>query len=144
MTVRARAYLLVAAVRHSLVGIFALVAADTFKSTSFLPLLNVAPLWVWGLFSVGAGLLAGFGAIQGGLPVARAALMLSATLTAVVAASLLIAVFTGQLTSPTGPIIWVAVALKDFIQCGDPLRSPFEVLMTRIDDEEAERDAEAT
>lgn len=132
MTARARAYLTVAAVRHALIGVFALLMPLSFQSSSFLPLLDVAPLWVWGVLSVATGALSAAAAVQGGLNIARAALMLSATLTAVVAASLLIAVFTGQLSSPTGPIIWVAVALKDFIQCGDPLRSPFEVLESRM------------
>jgi len=56
----------------------------------------------------------------------------SAVLTLLIGMGLMIAVFTGQSSSPTGPIIWLAVALKDFVVCAQPIRSPFEGLTERL------------
>ena len=126
MTARARWYLVIAATRHLLVAAFALLAADSFQSPSFHPIIAAAPLWLWGVMFVGAGAACLTGAITKSSPVARLGLMASASSTAMVAVGLFLAYFTGDLTSPTGPIIWAAVAAKDFTVCADPLRSPFE------------------
>ena len=126
MTARARWYLTIATARHLLVGGFAILAADAFTSTSFYPIINAAPLWLWGLIFTGAGLSCGVGAATKSARVARLGLMWSATSTLMIGVGLVIAYFTGDLSSPTGPIVWVAIALKDFTVCADPLRSPFE------------------
>ena len=126
MTPRARAYLAIAATRHLLTAAFALSIPGAFRSTSFIPIVSVAPLFVWGLIFFVAGSLCAHGAVFRSAHIARIGLMWSATSTAVVAAGLVIAWFTGDLSSPTGPIIWAAVACKDFTVCADPLRSPFE------------------
>jgi hypothetical protein len=126
MTTRARWYLAIAASRHLLVAAFCLAAPQTFASTSFYPLIAVAPLWAWGLIFFVAGSLCAHGAIFRAPHVARVGLMWSASATAVIAAGLLLAWFTGDLSSPTGPIVWTALAAKDFTVCADPLRSPFE------------------
>lgn len=126
MTPRARGYLAIASLRHLLTAGFALSVPGAFKSTSFIPIVEVAPLWVWGLIFFAAGSLCAHGALFRKAHIARIGLMWSATSTAVVAAGLLLAWVTGDLASPTGPIIWAAVAAKDFTVCADPLRSPFE------------------
>lgn len=126
MTARARWYLAIAATRHLLVGAFCLLAPQTFTSTSFYPIISAAPLWGWGLIFLGASAACGIGAHRRSARVARLGLMWSATSTMMVAVGLLLAWFTGDLTSPTGPIVWAAVAAKDFTVCADPLRSPFE------------------
>lgn len=126
MTARARWYLAIAATRHVLVGGFAILAADTFTSSSFYPIIQAAPLWVWGLIFIGAGISCGLGGLKKSARIARLGLMWSAASTLMVAVGLLLAYFTGDLSSPTGPIVWLAMAGKDFTVCADPLRSPFE------------------
>jgi len=132
MTARARAYLAIAGVRHLLVGSFALIVPAWFKSPSFLPIIEAAPLWFWGAFSIGAAVACLASAAFKSEPLARLGMAWSAVLTLLIGVGLLLSVFTGQSTSPTGPIIWLAVALKDFVVCAQPIRSPFEGLTERL------------
>lgn len=126
MTPRARIYLGIATVRHLPIAAFAILVPQSFSSTSFIPIISAAPLWMWGLIFAGAGIACGWGAARKSARVARLGLMWSATSTLMVAVGLLMAYFTNDLSSPTGPIVWAALALKDFTVCADPLRSPFE------------------
>lgn len=132
MTARARAYLAIAGTRHLLVGCFALFVPESFRSTSFLPILEAAPLTFWALFSLGAGVACTLAGATRSEPLARLGMAWSAVLTLLIGIGLLLAVFTQQLSSPTGPIIWLAVALKDFVVCAQPIRSPFEGLTEQL------------
>ena len=132
MTARARWYLAIAGTRHLLVGAFALFMPDSFKSTSFLPILNAAPLTFWAAFSIGAATACIGAAITKSEPAARLGMAWSAVLTLLIGVGLLMAVFTNELSSPTGPIIWLAVAFKDFVVCAQPIRSPFEGLTEQL------------
>ena len=140
MTTRARVYLSIAAGRHLITGGLALAAPHMFSSTSFIPIVAAAPLWFWGLVFIGAGLACAGAGVRKSERLARLGLIWSATSTLVIAAGLFIAYFTGDLTSPTGPILWYAIALKDFTVCTDPLRSPFEALAEQMDDSLARAD----
>lgn len=132
MTPRARWYLAIAGVRHLLVGFFALFVPESFRSTSFLPIIQAAPLWFWAAFSLATGIACLGSGITRSEPLARLGMAWSAVVTLLIGVGLLMAVFTGQLSSPTGPIIWLAVALKDFVVCAQPIRSPFEGLTERL------------
>lgn len=132
MTARARWYLAIAGTRHLLVGTFALSMASSFKSTSFIPILEAAPLWFWAAFSIGAGIACAGAAVTKSEPLARLGMGWSAVVTLLIGVGLLLSVFTGQSTSPTGPILWLAVALKDFVVCAQPIRSPFEGLTEQL------------
>ena len=126
MTTRARWYLVIAATRHALVGAFAIFASESFQSPSFGPMIQAAPLWLWGFMFMGAAVACASGAVTRRPKIARLGLMWSASSTLMVGVGLVIAIFTGDLSSPTGPIVWLAIAFKDFTVCADPLRSPFE------------------
>lgn len=141
MTTRARWYLIIAATRHLLVGAFAILASDSFQSPSFGPMIQAAPLWLWGSMFMGASVACGWGAVTRRPKIARLGLMWSASSTLMVGVGLIIAYFTGDLTSPTGPIVWLAIAFKDFTVCADPLRSPFKEWAEEYADE---GDGEAT
>lgn len=132
MTARARWYLAIAGTRHLLVGSFAFFAPESFRSASFLPILRAAPLWFWAVFMLGAGIACMGSALTKSEPMARLGMAWSATLTLLVGVGLLLAVFTHELSSPTGPIIWLAVAFKDFVVCAQPIRSPFEGLTEQL------------
>ena len=139
MTRRARWYLGICSTRHLIIAGCALAVPASFQSTSFVPMIEVAPLWAWGLIFFVAGSLCAHGAMFKSPSVARMGLMWSATSTAVVAAALIIAWFSGDLSSPTGPVIWAAVAFKDFTVCADPLRSPFEEWAEELADQRLKR-----
>lgn len=126
MTPRARGYLAIASGRHLIVGGFAVLAADSFQSPSFYPIISAAPLPLWGCMFLIVAVACGAGAWRKSARISRFGLMGSAATTLMVGVGLLMAWFTGDLTSPTGPVIWLAVAFKDFTVCADPLRSPFE------------------
>lgn len=132
MTVRARWYLSIAATRHLLTGSVAFVSADSFKSTSFIPILSAAPLRFWALVFVGAGLACAAAAIWKSETLARLGMAWSATSTLIIAVAFLIAFFTGSLASFVGLIIWFAIAAKDYVVCAQPIRSPFEGLAERV------------
>lgn len=141
MTTRARWYLAIAGTRHLLVAFFAIFFAAAFESPSFRPMIQAAPLWLWGMVFAGAGVACAAGACTKRAGVARLGLMLSASSTLMVGAGLLVSLFTGDLSSPTGPIIWLAVAFKDFAVNADPLRSPFEDWAEEMVDEIDRRDS---
>lgn len=129
MTGRARLYLLIACIRHVLVAVATWVMAGQFTSPAFDQIKAILPLPVWGILFAVAGLACGFAALFGHETLARVGLILSSTSSALWAGGFLAAALSGQTTSPTGVIIWWAVALKDLVMCGQPLRSPFEPLM---------------
>jgi len=132
MTNRARWYLAIAGIRHILVGGFAMLMPLSFKSTSFIPIIAAAPLWFWAIFSLGAGIACLGAGVTRSEPLARLGMAWSAVLTLLIGVGLLMAVFTNHSSSPTGPIIWLAVALKDFVVCAQPIRSPFEGLTEQL------------
>ena len=132
MTPRARWYLGIAGTRHLLVGTFALLMPSSFKSTSFIPIIAAAPLSWWAVASLACAVACLGAALTTSEPLARLGMAWSAVLTMLIGTGLLLAVFTGQSSSPTGPIIWLAVALKDFVVCAQPIRSPFEGLTERL------------
>lgn len=129
MTGRARRYLLIAAVRHLLIAVSTWVAADQFTSSSFDVIRAILPLWAWGVVFAGAGLTCAAAAVTGREILARVGLILSASSSALWAGGFLASYFAGELTSPTGVVIWWAVTVKDLIVCEQPLRSPFEALI---------------
>ena len=133
MTLRARWYLTIAASRHILTAGFAFITPQAFQSSSFDPIMEVADLWFWGAIFAGAGIVCAYAALQRSEAAARLGLSWSAISTLLIAVGLLIAWWTGDLSSPTGPIIWSAVAAKDFTVCADPIRSPFERLADEIE-----------
>lgn len=136
MTPRARWYLIIAATRHAIVGGFAVLAADTFQSPSFYPIISAAPLYLWGSMFLLVGATCAVGAARKSARISRYGLMGSAATTLMVGVGLFMAWFSGDLTSPTGPVIWLAVAFKDFTVCADPLRSPFEDWVEQISGED--------
>jgi len=132
MTPRARWYLGIAGFRHLLVGAFALLMPGSFKSTSFIPIVEAAPLYWWATASLICAVACLGAAATTSEPLARLGMGWSAVITMLIGTGLLLSVFTGQSSSPTGPIIWLAVAFKDFVVCAQPIRSPFEGLTERL------------
>ena len=122
MTGRVRAYMIVDALRHLAFGVALLLAPAAFNPLAYGVLWEVAPHWVWvSSLIVGATHL-GYAAITGNEIQARLALIMSATVSIMWAASFaLIAASTPTLSLP---ILFAAVAVKDLIICSGPLHAP--------------------
>lgn len=131
MTWRARAYLVVGALRHLGVGATGLAVPDTYDGDSFKILLSVLSLDLWAILFIVGGFHLGFAAIRGSVGHARVALIISAAMTSAWAMGFYLAFFAGGVVSPLGAILFSALVLKDLVQCGQPLRSPFEPIVRR-------------
>lgn len=139
MTGRAQRYLLIVCIRHAIIGSFCVLAPQTYKSSSFVPLREVLPLQIWGVVFLIASVVSGVAAFRRNRAWARLGLMMSATSTLVWAAGISMAWATGDLSAPSGPVVWWALAWKDFTVCEQPMRSPFETLVRAFREGETQR-----
>jgi hypothetical protein len=134
MTGRAQSYLLVAGMRHLLIGVCCILVPRWFTSPSYDQIKALAPggLFAWGV----VGTLVGLGCIAAAafkhVGLARGGLLASAVVTSLWAGGLFAAMLEGNLTGPTGPVIWTALTLKDLVVCRQPMRSPFEPLVREV------------
>lgn len=129
MTWRARFYLTVAALRHTLTGVVAL-------TMPVLPGVDLGlPLWAWGLVFILGGCHLGYAAAAGREGHARAGLAISAVMTSVFAAGFLALWLDGE-SGPLGAILFTALTLKDLTIVRDPMRSPFEPIVREYADQD--------
>lgn len=140
MTVRARAYLCIGALRHLAIGVAGLTVPQTFGSKAFNVLFDVFSLPVWSVLFLLGGLHLAYAAGRGDVWHARVALIISACMTASWAVGFGIAFNEDHrdLVSPLGCILLTALMLKDLVQCGQPLRSPFEPIVRKYVRRQAE------
>lgn len=133
MTGRAQLYLLIAGIRHFAIGLCCLLGPQWFTSSSF-DQLKALPGGLVGLGVAGVvvGVACALAAALRSVGLARSGLLASAVTTSLWAGGLFAALAQGNLTGPTGPIIWTAVTLKDLVICRQPLRSPFEPLVRDV------------
>lgn len=140
MTKRARAYLLIAAVRHTLLGLACMLVPQGFTSDTYESIKGVVPLPPdhaiagWGGLFLATGIFAAVAAWLGREGEARWALLASVLTSALWAGGFIVYIGTvwaetGLLTNPSGPIIWTAITLKDITMLRNPLVNPFEQLV---------------
>lgn len=129
MTWRARAYMMILALRHLGVGGFCFFAADQFHGHSFAVITSLLPLQAWGALCLVVGINALFALIYENEWWARCAITASVGVTLAWAAGFFAAGMQGKLAAPIGPVVWGSLALKDLVVAAMPLRSPFEHLM---------------
>lgn len=133
MTLRARWYLTIGALRHYLIGGFALGYPQMFVSPAYVPLLNYAPLPFWAVAFIVAGTCCLLACWNRSANYARVGLILSATFTAAWAVALGLGIVDawmhGVRITPVLVILLVSLAAKDYAVCTQPLRSPFEQLL---------------
>lgn len=139
MSMRARAYLGIAAIRHILVGFFCLTMPESFSSSSYEGLRQAVPfvtdaqaIPVWGMAFIFAGVFCAIAACSGREYVARLGLLVSVITTGAMGGGFLAAIVTGDLAGPTGPVVWLAIALKDLTMLRSPLQNPFEPVVRRV------------
>ena len=139
MTRRARAYLLVAAGRHFIVGLYCVLQPGSFTSPSYLGVTEAlfslptpVAIIVWGWLFLLAGFVCLYAAIRGTEGPARAGLLLSVVSTACWGGGFLAAILMGVSENPTSAIVWLALALKDSTMLRQPLRNPFEDLTQKV------------
>jgi hypothetical protein len=146
MTPRARAYMVICAFRHLLIGIACFLAPQGFRSETYEGIKNLLPMPPdtaiagWGGMFLAAGIFAAAAAWLGREGEARWALLASVLTTSLWAGGLTVYVVTlwcttGDLINPTGPLVWTALCLKDVTMLRSPLRNPFEALVRQIGDE---------
>lgn len=138
MTLRARAYLCIGSLRHLAMGASGLALSDTFDGAAFKVLLGVFSLEVWSILFLLGGMYLAYAAGKGDVWHARVALIFSASMTAAWAVGFFLAFRQGGVVSPIGGILFSALVLKDLVQCGQPLRSPFEPIVRRYVKHQAE------
>lgn len=131
MTWRARAYLTVGSLRHLAIGVTGLTLADTYDGDAFAILFRIFSLEVWATIFLVGGLHLAYAAGRGSVGHARVALIISASMTAAWAVGFGLAFHQGGVVSPLGCILFTALVLKDLVQCGQPLRSPFEPIVRK-------------
>lgn len=132
MTARAKAYLLIAGFRHALMGVWCISFPGAFVSTSFSGIKHVMPLWLWGATYLCTATVCVVAVATRKEPVARWALIMSATITGLWTGGFLAAYFAGQLTGPVGIIAFLCLTLKDLVQCRAPLSTPFEPIVRAV------------
>lgn len=127
MTGQGRAYLLAAAIQHLTVGLSLALAPGTFDGPAFQQIFDIAalPFWAAALLLGSAHLF--YAALGGHEGHARAALILSGTLSLMWACAFAYAIGSGA-ASVFAFAILVGCAVRDYIACARPLRSPFERL----------------
>lgn len=137
MTPRARAYLTIVSLRHTLVGICCITIPGAFHSPGYLPIKHAIPvpaataLFCWGVLFVATGVLAAVAAFVGQEGFARWALLASVVSSALWAAGFIAGLVQGQTGGPTGWIVWSAVTLKDITMLRAPMRNPFEPIVRK-------------
>jgi hypothetical protein len=142
MTRRARWYLSVAGLRQGTLGLFCILTPWLFTSAAFIPILSYLPVAWWGIFMTICGILCGLAALLRSGDMARVAMVISATITLVLAAGVWIGIgaiwvdyWQGDrevAASPLMPILLTALAAKDYIVCAQPVRSPFEAVVRQV------------
>ena len=132
MTWRARAYLTIASVRHLVIGTSMLILPRTYETKSFHLLFHDIPSMFWAVILLFGGLHLAFAAFRASELHARIALIISCGISSMWAAS-----FAMQITHPFAILataVFGALACKDLLVCGQPLRSPFEPLVRMYQD----------
>ena len=139
MSRRAKVYLLVAAARHIIIGLFCVFDPLSFSSGSYQGIIDAlaglpfgSSIVIWGYLFLVSGAACLLAAIVGKEAHARVGLLFSVVTTACWAGGFIASGFTGNSAGPTGGVIWLAVALKDATMLRQPLRNPFEPLIQKV------------
>lgn len=129
ITVRARTYLAIAGLRAAGMAMWAAAWHPDLWTRAELPLLSAIPLDVWAVIFLGHAATALGASAIGNEALARVALLGGATVTASWAAGMSIGWVTGAGTAYAPlAVTWAALAFKDLVVCGMPLRTPLEEL----------------
>lgn len=131
MTWRARTYLVITALQHTLIGIACinLSGTDAFSGDAWRIVRSLFPIWAWGIVFLCGGLHLAIAAARGSELLARVGMPLSAVLTSLWAMSFILAWHEGGVVSPVGAILAASLTAKDLVICRQPMRSPFEPLV---------------
>lgn len=134
---RARAYLLVGAARHVALAASAVWLSQALDDDTDLVVVRILPLSIWGVVLAFGALHLAYAALVGSGDHARTALVVSAGMTTAWAVGSGFSAINATSTAWSGAlfvisILLMALALKDLIQCADPLRAPFDPVIRRV------------
>lgn len=140
MTGRAQVYLAVTAVTHALMAYVCGFREDWFKASSYQTIRGVMPLPAWSAIFLVSALVCTYAALRRSETAARIGLILAASFIGTWEFGLVAAAINGTLAGPTGLIGWGALVAKDLIVCLEPLRTPLEPVLRRIEARRRERE----
>lgn len=130
MSNRARVYLYAGTFRHLTTGLFTLFAANQFSNAVFIPIINFVSLYWWGWAMVGTAASLAVGATLRNRTLARVGLIMSATVTALLASGLWLGAtgqwLAGGKATPILAITLTALVVKDLAVCTNPMKTPLE------------------
>jgi hypothetical protein len=132
MSSRARGYLVVAALHFSLIGLSILIKPSLYQASAFVPMVEITGLIPWGIAYTLTGILCTLAAITRWPAFARSGLGLAFVVLIVSAFAISWGVvaswFDADLdsASPVIPLSFTALAIKDLLMVGQPLRTPVE------------------
>lgn len=132
MTPTARQYLGSVVVSHGIIGLVLILRPDDFTSSSFDALRAPMPLPAWGCFYLAAAVLCAAAATFRDGRLAVYGLIGAAMVTGSWVGGFMAAAVMGDLTSPSGPAIYLGIMLRDLVVCRQPQRSPFEWLWQQM------------
>ena len=109
MTNRARVYLAASGFRHTVLGLFLIATPWLFSAALFVPIFNLLPLTAWGIIMLLCGIVCTASWIARNGDLARVGMVLSASITLVLAAGLtigLVSVWASWIETVTWPEAW--------------------------------------
>lgn len=138
MTVRARIFMSVVAVRNLALGVSLLAAQRQYgpPNVAFGVVRSAMPIPVWGVLMLLIGTAAAVSAARMSRPWATWAIALSATVSGTWFMCLAVQFATAAQIpggmSPMLPILWGSLTAKDLVIAFQPMRSPFEPIIQRL------------
>lgn len=146
MTGRAQVYLVVAFVRHTILGVWMLVMPSRFINLEQALGGTLVP---WGVSFAFVGVACLAAAVTRREHIAQTALFLSAVTTGAISVSLMLGWLDGSIVGttkgPPSPLLWMfgfSLTAKDLIVCRQPLLSPFEPLRRQVRAARQQREAD--
>lgn len=132
MSSRARSFLVVAAIHFGVTGVTILAFPNLYAAPAYIPLADPSRLWIWGGSFTLTGIVCGAAALTSWPAFARAGLSLAFVVLTVSSAAIGVGVVDSWLdpnlvnSSPMVPLTLAALAVKDLLMVGQPLRTPTE------------------
>ena len=133
MSPRARAYLIIATCHFTLIGLSVLIFPQMYQGSSFVPMVHYTTLAPWGCGYLITGVLCGLAAFTKWPTFARAGLICAFVVLFVSSFAVGWGVVNSwtnadpnRWASPMVPLSLMALAIKDLLMVGRPLRTPVE------------------
>ena len=129
MSIRARAYLLIAGVRALATAIVLMLLGGERADHLYPYVMNPLPPLLWVAIWMGIGLFILAATLRGSETLGLIGLVAIASTTAIWAMGVTLSFFDSPQYATLSALLWWALVAKDFIQAREPMSSPFESLL---------------